>query len=116
MKFKANIDLLESMGPEFYAYFDIESEQVGSDQLAELAADSGAADLPGSGDATQVVARLDADSTAKQGVESELFFESSKLHLFEPESGDSLRSGDPSGGGSTPAPTGNGQADARADG
>ena len=29
--------------------------------------------------------------SAEQGKESELFFESSKLHLFEPESGDSLR-------------------------
>jgi multiple sugar transport system ATP-binding protein len=87
--FKAKIDLLESMGSEFYAYFDIEAEQVGSDQLEELAADAGVEDL--GSDTAQIVARLDADSQVKQGEESELFFESDKLHLFEPESGDSLR-------------------------
>jgi multiple sugar transport system ATP-binding protein len=90
--FKAKIDLLESMGSEFYAYFDIEAEQVASEQLEELAADAGAEDL-GSGDAIQIVARLDADSKVKQGEESELFFESDKLHLFDPESGASLRKG-----------------------
>ena len=93
LTFRTRIDLLESMGSEFYAYFDVESEQVGSDQLAELAADAGAADLPTSGEANQVVARLDAASTVKQGEESELFFDTEKLHLFEPESGASLRAG-----------------------
>ncbi len=87
--FKANIDLLESMGSEYYAYFEVKSEQVGSDQLAELAADAGTSDL--SSDGTQIVARLDADSKVQQGQESELFFESDRLHLFEPESGDSLK-------------------------
>jgi multiple sugar transport system ATP-binding protein len=87
--FRAKIDLLESMGSEFYAYFELEAEQVSSEQLDELAADAGSEDL--SSDATQVVARLDADSTVKQGEEAELFFESDKLHLFDPESGQSLR-------------------------
>jgi multiple sugar transport system ATP-binding protein len=88
--FKATIDLLESMGSEFYAYFELEAEQVASEQLDELAADAGAEDL--SSDATQIVARLDADSSVSQGEEAELFFESDKLHLFDPESGRSLRS------------------------
>jgi multiple sugar transport system ATP-binding protein len=77
------------MGSEFYAYFEVEAEQVASEQLDELAADAGAEDL--SSDATQIVARLDADSSVKQGEEAELFFESDKLHLFDPESGRSLR-------------------------
>jgi multiple sugar transport system ATP-binding protein len=91
--FRAKIDLLESMGSEFYAYFEVKAEQVGSDQLAELAADAGAADLPTSGEANQVVARLDAASKVEQGKEAELFFDTEKLHLFEPESGRSLRRG-----------------------
>ena len=47
------------MGSELYVYFEIESEGVESKELAELAADSGAAEVPGSGTG-QVVARLDA--------------------------------------------------------
>jgi multiple sugar transport system ATP-binding protein len=89
--FKTKIDLLESMGSEFYAYFEVQAEQVGSEQLDELAADAGVEDM--ASDGTQIVARLDADSTVQQGKEAELFFESDKLHLFEPDSGASLRAG-----------------------
>ena len=47
--FKTKIDVLESMGSEFYAYFDVESERVSSRELEELANDAGAADLPNPG-------------------------------------------------------------------
>ncbi len=39
MTFKAKIDVLESMGSEFYAYFVVESEPVASRELDELASD-----------------------------------------------------------------------------
>jgi multiple sugar transport system ATP-binding protein len=90
VKFKATIDLLESMGSEFYAYFDIKGESVQSEQLAELAADAGTADMGGSD--TTVTARLDAASEVTQGAETELTFNPGKLHLFDPESGQALRS------------------------
>ena len=44
--FKVKIDVLESMGSEFYAYFVVESEGVSSRELEELAQDAGSADLP----------------------------------------------------------------------
>ncbi len=97
VRFTATIDLLESMGSEFYAYFEVQSEAISSQHLDELAADAGGDDL--SSDANQIVARLDAASTVKQGQESELFFESEKLHLFDPESGASLRAQRAQGGG-----------------
>ncbi len=87
--FSATVDLLESMGSEYYAYFEVQAEQVASEELEELAADAGAEDL--SSENTQIVARLDADSQVEQGKEAELFFESDRLHLFDPESGRSLR-------------------------
>ena len=47
MKFKAKVDVVESMGSELYAYFDVETEgEVQSDELAELAKDAGMEDLP----------------------------------------------------------------------
>jgi multiple sugar transport system ATP-binding protein len=88
--FKAKIDVLESMGAEFYAYFSVESERVSSAELEELAHDAGAADLPHSREGTQVVARLDAASKARQGEELELWFNAWHLHLFDPENGQSL--------------------------
>ena len=64
--FKTKIDVLESMGSEYYAYFTVESEKVSSRELDELAHDAGAADLPQQ-EGNQVVARLDAASQVRQG-------------------------------------------------
>jgi multiple sugar transport system ATP-binding protein len=88
--FRARIDVLESMGAEFYAYFTVDSERVSSRELEELAQDTGAADLPRAGEGNQVVARLDAASRARQGEEAELWFDGAKLQLFDAESGRSL--------------------------
>jgi multiple sugar transport system ATP-binding protein len=90
IKFRARIDVLESMGAEYYAYFAVESERVSSRELEELAQDTGAADLPSAGAGSQVVARLDAASRARQGQEAELWFDGTKLQLFDAESGQSL--------------------------
>ncbi|PZS15144.1 MAG: hypothetical protein DLM64_00345, partial [Solirubrobacterales bacterium] len=87
---------------EFYAYFNVESERVSSRELEELANDAGAADLP-SQEGSQVVARLEAASRVRQGQETELWFNSEHLHLFDPETGQSLLGSDGSGD-SQPAP------------
>jgi multiple sugar transport system ATP-binding protein len=105
--FKARIDVLESMGSEFYAYFVVESEQIASRELEELAADAGGADLPGTEGGVQITVRLGAESKVRQGAESELWFDSSHLQLFDAESGQSLLARD--GAAQTaqaPAPTG----------
>jgi multiple sugar transport system ATP-binding protein len=86
---RAKIDVLESMGSEIYAYFEVEHEGIESDQLAELAADAGAGEVPGGG-TDQVVARLSAESQVKQREEAELWMDARTLHLFDPSSGESL--------------------------
>jgi multiple sugar transport system ATP-binding protein len=88
--FKAKIDVLESMGSEYYAYFVVQSERIASRELDELASDAGAADLPQQQDGSQITARLDAASTVRQGQESELWFNTDHIHLFDPESGQTL--------------------------
>jgi multiple sugar transport system ATP-binding protein len=90
--FTVDIDVLESMGSESFAYFTVESEHVGSDELAELAADSGRSEVPG-GEAGQVVARIDAASDIRQGRKAKLWFNPKKLHLFDAENGSALRQG-----------------------
>src|SRR3954464_5761392 len=94
--FKATIDLVESMGSELYAHFSVEHEGVESEELAELAQDSGAADVPGGGDDT-VVARLDPASSVKQGKESELWVDTSRIHFFDTADGRALSAGAASG-------------------
>ncbi len=87
--FRAKVSLVESMGSENYAYFEVEGENVDSKELAELAEDAGLAETP-SGGASTVVARLEAASEIKRGDEAELWVDTGKLHLFDPESGDRL--------------------------
>ena len=88
MKFRAKVDVVESMGSELYAYFEVAGGEIRDEQLEELAADAGMEDLPSSG--SQVVARLDAASSARAGSEVEMTLDCSQIHLFEREGGRSL--------------------------
>jgi len=90
---EAEVDLVESLGSDLYAYFHIESEKVESEQLADLVGDSldetGAASLREGEE--QVIARLDASSGIRRGEKAELWADTTRLHLFDPDSGESLR-------------------------
>jgi multiple sugar transport system ATP-binding protein len=88
LKFRTQVEVVESMGSELYAYFNITGAELHDEQLDELAADAGMEDLPSSG--SQVVARLDAASSAAPGHEVELTLDVSQLHLFDREGGRSL--------------------------
>jgi multiple sugar transport system ATP-binding protein len=90
--FKTKLDLVESVGAEKYAYFQVEEAEVDSEELRELEEDAGVAEVPGTG-VGQVVARLEAASQIERGAEAELWIDSSKLHFFDPESGRSLAAG-----------------------
>jgi multiple sugar transport system ATP-binding protein len=91
--FEAEIDLVESLGSDLFAYFHVESEGVQSDQLADLVEDrldeTGAANIREGEE--QVVARLDPTSRVKRGERAELWADTAKLHLFDPENGESLK-------------------------
>jgi multiple sugar transport system ATP-binding protein len=90
MKFRAKVDVVESMGSELYVYFDVETKEVESDELAELAKDAGMEDLPGGGAGQHVVARLDSASKASPGREVELTLDTTQIKLFDPNGGRSL--------------------------
>ena len=92
--FTATIDLVESMGSELYAHFSVQHEGVESEELAELAQDSGAADVPGGGTDT-VVARLDPEASVRQGQEAELWVDTSRIHFFDASDGRALTSDAP---------------------
>jgi multiple sugar transport system ATP-binding protein len=90
LRFKAKIDVVESMGSELYAYFAVQSDEVESDQLHELAKDSGMEDLPSAGSGQQIVARLDPASRATPDRQIELVLDTNEIKLFDPEGGRSL--------------------------
>jgi multiple sugar transport system ATP-binding protein len=90
--FEAEIDLVESLGSDLYAYFHVESGAVESDQLAELVEErleeTGVPEVREGQE--QIVARLDPASKIKRGESAELWADTSKLHLFDAESGERM--------------------------
>jgi multiple sugar transport system ATP-binding protein len=88
--FEADVDLVESVGSDLYAYFHIESEGIQSDQLADLVSErleeTGAAGLHEGKE--QIVARLDPTSKVRKREQAKLWADTSKLHLFDPDSGE----------------------------
>ncbi|OXM56854.1 ABC transporter ATP-binding protein [Amycolatopsis thailandensis] len=86
--FTAHVDVLESMGSEKFAHFSVEGEVASSSDLADLAADSGSSDVPGS--ESQIVARLSAASSAAENQNIELWFDADKIKLFDGASGKNL--------------------------
>jgi multiple sugar transport system ATP-binding protein len=94
LTFEAEIDLVESLGSDLSAYFHIESEGVQSDQLADLVgerlAETGAAGKREGQE--QIVARLEPTSKVKRRQSAQLWADTAKLHLFDPESGERIGS------------------------
>jgi multiple sugar transport system ATP-binding protein len=90
--FEAEIDLVESVGSDLFAYFHVESEGVQSDQLADLVADrldeTGATGMREGQE--QIVARLEPTSRIRRRETAQLWADTAKLHLFDPESGERI--------------------------
>jgi multiple sugar transport system ATP-binding protein len=87
---RAKVDVVESMGSELYVHFQV-SGQANAAELEELAADAGTSDVPGAGDGTQAVARLNPESDVREGEEVELWFDPHRLYLFDPDGGRALK-------------------------
>jgi multiple sugar transport system ATP-binding protein len=87
--FTSEVDVLESMGSDKFAYFTVAGEQARSEELAELAADAGTADVPG-GDAGTLVTRLSVASGATEGRPVEVWLDASKIQVFNPADGRNL--------------------------
>ncbi|GLY52445.1 sn-glycerol-3-phosphate ABC transporter ATP-binding protein UgpC [Lentzea sp. NBRC 102530] len=87
-KFTSHVDVLESMGSDKYAYFNLTGEQAASAELQELAADAGSDDVPGDG--ISLVTRLSSASGAVEGEPADIWFDADKVQLFDPSSGKNL--------------------------
>jgi multiple sugar transport system ATP-binding protein len=123
--FEAPIELVEDMGSEFYAHFSFEGAHAESKELAELAQDAGAGDVPSaSGDENLAVARLSPESNIRSGGRAKLWIDTTRMHLFDTSDGANIRlrgrsggAGRASDGGGTtggPSGTGGGDQDAAA--
>jgi multiple sugar transport system ATP-binding protein len=81
--FEAKVEIVESLGSEKLVYFTVPGGGAHSEQLAELASDSGLSE-------SDFVARLSAHSQASPGQQVELALDTTKLTVFDADSGINL--------------------------
>jgi multiple sugar transport system ATP-binding protein len=89
--FDAPVDIVEAMGSDVYAYFIMKGEEARSAELDELAADAGN-DLHADG--VPITARLDAASHVQRGKTARLWYDTSKVAVFDADTGENLAPGD----------------------
>jgi multiple sugar transport system ATP-binding protein len=83
LTFEVKVDLVESLGADKYVHFTTEGSGAQAAQLAELAADSGIGE-------NEFVARVSTESKATQGQPLRLAFDTSKIAIFDADSGENL--------------------------
>ncbi len=83
--FRAKIDVVEWLGNEAFGYIPYEAPPEVESQLEELAKELDSEALR-----TQIIVALDSASRIQDGDEAELHVDSSRMHLFEPGSGENL--------------------------
>lgn len=84
---KVKVSLLEQLGSDSYIHFYKDIKPVQTEAIEEILADEGE-DISVLGDSTKFIARINPNSTVAEGEEIELKINPSKLHFFDPESGD----------------------------
>ncbi len=89
--FEAPVDIVEAMGSDVYAYFTMTGEEAHSRDLEDLAKDTGN-DLRAEG--IPMTARLDAASRVKRGTTARLWYDTSKVAIFDTEGGKNLVPGE----------------------
>ena len=83
--FTATVEVVEWLGNETYAYIPFEAPEEVQQQLKQLEQD-----LDGESLRTQLVVTLDGASRISEGDEAESWMDASRIHLFDPATGENL--------------------------
>ena len=83
------VTLLEQLGSDSYIHFYKDIKPVQTEAIEEILADEGE-DISVLGTQTKFIARINPNSTVKEGEEIKLSIDSSKLHFFDPSTGNAL--------------------------
>ncbi|GAA4842874.1 sn-glycerol-3-phosphate ABC transporter ATP-binding protein UgpC [Actinomycetospora corticicola] len=84
-RFTAQVDVTEWLGDSQYAYLPYESSPEAAAKLKELAQE-----LDGDQLRTQAIVSIDSTSRIREGAEAEFWFDTRKIHVFDPQSGENL--------------------------
>ncbi|MBM9459776.1 sn-glycerol-3-phosphate ABC transporter ATP-binding protein UgpC [Nocardioides sp. zg-536] len=83
--FTAEVDTVEWLGNETYAYIPFEAPPEVTRELAQLEKDLDSEALR-----TQLIVSLDGASRIQEGQEAEIWVDGRRIHLFDPETGENL--------------------------
>jgi multiple sugar transport system ATP-binding protein len=83
--FKPTVDVTEWLGNELYAYVPYEAPAEITQQLRELERE-----LDSESIRTQLIVALDPASTIRSGSKAELWFDTERMHVFDPATGENL--------------------------
>jgi len=83
--FDADVDVVEWLGAELYAYIPFDTHADVAQKLEELDRD-----LDGEGMRTQVIVALGSESRVRDGSTASLWFDPARLLVFDPETGENL--------------------------
>ncbi len=83
--FHAPVEVVEWLGNQTYAYIPFEAPPEVQEQLTQLERD-----LDGDQMRTQLVVSLDGASRIAEGDEAEIWVDATKIHLFDPSTGENL--------------------------
>ncbi|HZA39786.1 MAG TPA: sn-glycerol-3-phosphate ABC transporter ATP-binding protein UgpC [Actinomycetota bacterium] len=89
-RIKVKIDLVEAIGTETLVHFEVDAPIVVTDDMKELAEDTGAGEAErleerAAEGRNEFVAQLDPKTKVSQGSEAELFVDTTRLHFFDTE-------------------------------
>jgi multiple sugar transport system ATP-binding protein len=88
LSFTDTVDVIEWLGSEQYAYIPFEAPPEVREPLAELANELDSEQIR-----TQMVVTLDPESRVTEGSEAELWLDPTRMHLFDPATGENLTHG-----------------------
>ena len=88
-KLSVTVTLLEQLGSDSYIHFYKDIKPVQTEAIEEILADEGE-DISVLGDKTKFIARVNPNSIVKEGENITLAIDPSKLHYFDPTSGNAI--------------------------
>ena len=87
-RLSAQVDIREDMGSEVYIHFSVDAKAVRGEDVKAAVGEEAAevADVKGN----VWVARVDRETHAQEGTALELVVDTSRLHFFDPDTGDAI--------------------------
>jgi multiple sugar transport system ATP-binding protein len=103
-RIRSAVVLREALGADVLAHFMVKAPMVMTEDVKELAHDVGAeaveaAERGAAAGESEFMARLNPRTRATQGDEIELVVDVTRMHFFDPDTGEGIYDGEPDGGG-----------------